>query len=175
MGPGSDAGTFSNGMAKGGKEKAKAPGSIQNRKARFDYAISDEVEAGIALQGSEVKSLYLGKGHLNDAYCRVIDGEMWLLNLDVEPYEQASVFAHDRRRDRKLLLHRAQIDSLHRKVMEKGFTLVPLGVYFSEKGRVKVRIGLGRGKANYDKRQTLAEKDSRRETDRIRAGKLKDL
>ena len=162
-------------MAKGGKEKAKAPGSIQNRKARFDYAIEEEVEAGIALQGSEVKSLYLGKGHLNDAYCRVVNGEMFLLNMDVEPYAQASVFAHDRRRDRKLLLHRREIDQLHRKVMEKGFTLIPLGVYFNDKGRVKVRVGLGRGKANYDKRHSIAEQDSRREVDRVRAGKIKDL
>ncbi len=157
------------------KNKAEAPKSIQNRKARFDYAISDEVEAGVALQGSEVKSLYLGKGHLNDAYCRVVNGEMFLLNMDVEPYEQASVFAHERRRDRKLLLHRREIDQLERKVMEKGFTLIPLSVYFNDKGRVKVRIGLGRGKANYDKRESLAKDDTRREADRIRSGKLKDL
>lgn len=157
------------------KKKAEAPRSIQNRKARFDYAISDEVEAGIALQGSEVKSLYLGKAHLNDAYCRVVNGEMFLMNMDVEPYAQASVFAHERRRDRKLLLHRREIDQLDRKVMEKGFTLIPLSVYFNEKGRVKVKVGLGRGKANYDKRDTIAKADERRETDRIRAGKLKDL
>jgi SsrA-binding protein len=157
------------------KKKAEAPRSIQNRKARFDYAISDEVEAGVALQGSEVKSLYLGKAHLNDAYCRVVNGEMFLMNMDVEPYAQASVFAHERRRDRKLLLHRREIDQLDRKVMEKGFTLIPLSVYFNEKGRVKVKVGLGRGKANYDKRDTIAKADERRETDRIRAGKLKDL
>ena len=157
------------------KKKSEAPRSIQNRKARFDFAISDEVEAGVALQGSEVKSLYLGKAHLNDAYCRVVDGEMFLLNMDVEPYAQASVFAHERRRDRKLLLHRREIDQLERKVMEKGFTLVPLSVYFNDKGRVKVRIGLGRGKANYDKRDSIAKADERRETDRVRAGKLKDL
>ncbi|RYG23960.1 SsrA-binding protein SmpB [bacterium] len=162
-------------MAKGGKEKAKAPASIQNRKARFDYAISDEVEAGIALQGSEVKSIYLGKAHLNDAYCRVVNGEMYLLNMDVEPYEQASVFAHERRRDRKLLMHRREIDQLHRKVMEKGFTLIPLGVYFNDKGRVKVKVGLGRGKANYDKRDSIAKDDARREADRVRSKNLRDL
>ena len=157
------------------KKKAEAPRSIQNRKARFDYAISDEVEAGVALQGSEVKSLYLGKAHLNDAYCRVVNGEMFLLNMDVEPYAQASVDAHERRRDRKLLLHRREIDGLERKVMEKGFTLIPLSVYFNDKGRVKVRVGLGRGKANYDKRDSIAKEDARRESDRVRAGKLKDL
>ncbi len=157
------------------KKKAEAPRSIQNRKARYDYAISDEVEAGIALQGSEVKSLYLGKAHLNDAYCRVVNGEMFLLNMDVEPYAQASVFAHERRRDRKLLLHRREIDQLERKVMEKGFTLIPLSVYFNDQGRVKVKVGLGRGKANYDKRDSIAKEDARRETDRVRAGKLRDL
>lgn len=157
------------------KKKGEAPRSIQNRKARFDYAISDEVEAGVALQGSEVKSLYLGKAHLNDAYCRIINGEMFLLNLDVEPYAQASVFAHERRRDRKLLLHRREIDQLERKVMEKGFTLIPLSVYFNEKGRVKVRVGLGRGKSNYDKRDSIAKDDARREVDRVRSGKLRDL
>jgi SsrA-binding protein len=157
------------------KKKGEAPRSIQNRKARFDYAISDEVEAGIALQGSEVKSLYLGKGHLNDAYCRVVNGEMFLLNMDIEPYAQASVFAHERRRDRKLLMHRREIDQLHRKVMEKGFTLIPLSVYFNEKGRVKVKVGLGRGKANYDKRDSIAKEDARREADRVRSKNLRDL
>lgn len=157
------------------KKKGEAPRSIQNRKARFDYAISDEVEAGIALQGSEVKSLYLGKAHLNDAYCRVVNGEMFLLNMDVEPYAQASVFAHDRRRDRKLLLHRREIDQLDRKVMEKGFTLIPLSVYFNEKGRVKVKVGVGRGKANYDKRDSIAKDDARREADRVRSKNLRDL
>lgn len=162
-------------MAKDKGKKGEAPRSIQNRKARFDYAISDEVEAGIALQGSEVKSLYLGRAHLNDAYCRVINGEMFLLNMDVEPYAQASVDAHERRRDRKLLLHRREIEQLDRKVMEKGFTLIPLSVYFNDQGRVKVRVGLGRGKANYDKRDSIAKEDARRESDRVRAGKLKDL
>ncbi len=157
------------------KKKGEAPRSIQNRKARFDYAISDEVEAGISLQGSEVKSLYLGKAHLNDAYCRIVNDEMFLLNMDVEPYAQASVFAHDRRRDRKLLLHRREIDQLYRKVLEKGFTLIPLSVYFNDQGRVKVKVGLGRGKANYDKRDSIAKDDARRESDRVRAGKLKDL
>lgn len=162
-------------MAKKADKKSEAPRSIQNRKARFDYAIQDEVEAGIALQGSEVKSLYLGKAHLNDAYCRVVNGEMFLMNMDVEPYEKASVFAHDRRRDRKLLLHRREIDQMERRVMEKGFTLVPLSVYFNEQGRVKVRIGLGRGKANYDKRDSIAKNDERREAERVRARNLRDL
>lgn len=158
-------------MAKKGKE-SKAPRSIQNRKARHDYAIEETVEAGIVLQGSEVKSLYKGNAHLNDAYCRVQGGEMWLYNLDIEPYEQASVFAHERRRDRKLLLNRREIDVLDRKVMEKGLALIPLAVYFNDKGRVKVEVGLGRGRAMYDKREKIAKADERREIERARSEKF---
>jgi len=154
-------------MAKqNGKGESKSPGSIQNRKARYDYQILDEFEAGIALQGSEVKSLYLGKGHLNDAYVRVVGGEAFLVNMDVEPYEKASVFSHERRRDRKLLLHRKEIDTIERRALEKGFTLVPLAVYFNARGKVKVKVGIGRGKTNYDKREKLAAEDTKREVQR---------
>jgi len=154
------------------KKEAAAPRSIQNRKARFDYHILDEYEAGIALVGSEVKALYLGKGHLNDAYCRISGSEAFLVNMDIEPYEKATVFQHDRRRDRKLLLHRKQIEVLERRVQEKGFTLVPLGVYFNDRGRVKVKIGVGRGKAHYDKREKIAADDTRREVERAKSGKF---
>lgn len=154
------------------KKESTEPRSIQNRKARYDYHISDEYEAGVALVGSEVKSLYLGKGHLTDAYCRIVDSEAFLVNMDIEPYDKANVFQHDRRRDRKLLLHRKQIEVLERRVMEKGFTIVPLGVYFNERGRVKVKIGVGRGKANYDKRDKIAADDTRREVERAKSGKF---
>jgi SsrA-binding protein len=96
---------------------------------------------------------------------------MWLINLDIEPYEKASVFQHERRRDRKLLMHRAQIETYARKAQEKGLALIPLAVYFKN-GRAKVEVGLGRGKAEYDKREQIASKEARREMDRIRAGKL---
>lgn len=153
------------------KKEGSAPASIQNRRARYDYHIEETYEAGIALVGSEVKSIYKGNAHLTDAYCMVKNGEMWLYNMDVEPYEKASVFAHERRRDRKLLLHRREINVLERKTMEKGLTLVPLGVYFKQ-GLVKVQIGLARGKAHYDKREKIAKDDARREIDRaLRAGR----
>ncbi|AIE87394.1 SsrA-binding protein SmpB [Fimbriimonas ginsengisoli] len=155
---------------KGNTKEGKAPHSIQNRRARYDYAIQENFEAGIALVGSEVKSIYLGKAHLTDAYCRVVNNEMWLINMDIEPYEQASVFAHERRRDRKLLLHRREIDVLQRKSQEKGLTMVPLAAYFKN-GRVKIDIGLGRGKAHYDKRDKIAKDDERREIERAKAGK----
>lgn len=147
----------------GVKQESRSPGSIQNRRARYDYQILDEYEAGLALQGSEVKSLYLGRGHLTDAYCRVVNGEAFLVNMDIEPYEKASVFAHERRRDRKLLLHRREIDTLERRALEKGLTLVPLAVYFNPRGKVKVKIGVGRGKSSYDKREKIAADDARRE------------
>lgn len=148
-----------------------APASIQNRRARYDYHIEETYEAGVVLVGSEVKSLYQGRGHLTDAYCQVKNGEMWLYNMDVEPYEKASVFAHERRRDRKLLLHRKEINVLERKTMEKGLTLVPLGVYFKQ-GLVKVQIGLARGKAAYDKRDKIAKDDAKREVARaLRLGR----
>src|SRR5437016_3189980 len=102
---------------KGAPKENKAPASIQNRRARYDYHFIETHEAGIALAGSEVKSLYLGRGHLVDAFCKVINGELFLLNLDIEPYEMAAHFQPERRRDRKLLMHRKEINTLERKSM----------------------------------------------------------
>ncbi len=158
-------------MAKGIKKDSREPATTHNRKARFDYHITDTVESGMVLVGSEVKSLYLGRANLTDAYCRVVNGEMWLFNLDIEPYEKTSAFQHERRRDRKLLLHRKEIDTLERKSLEKGFSLIPTSIYF-KKGRAKIEIGLGRGKANYDKRHSIAEKDTRKEVERARSLKF---
>jgi SsrA-binding protein len=153
------------------KKGSEAPRSIQNRRARYDYNILESHEAGVSLLGSEVKSLYLGKGHLTDAFCRVLNGEIFLINADIEPYEKANVFQHERRRDRKLLMHRKEINTLERKSLEKGLALIPLALYFKN-GRVKVEVGLGRGKALYDKRDKIAHDDERREVARIRANKL---
>lgn len=152
---------------KGAAKENKAPATIQNRRARFDYHFVESVEAGIALAGSEVKSIYLGRAHLTDAYCRVVNGEMYLLNFDVEPYEMASHFQPERRRDRKLLLHRREIDNLERKTKEKGYTLIPSRVYFKN-GKVKVEVALARGKAEYDKRDKIAKDEARRELERAR-------
>ena len=155
----------------GAKKSSEAPKSIQNRKARFDYLIEDSIEAGMVLLGTEVKSLYLGKGNLTDAFCRVLNGEMLLINFDIEPYDKATHFQHERRRDRKLLMHKKQIELFARKAQEKGFTLVPLAVYFKN-GRIKVEVALGRGKANYDKRNAIAKDDTRREIERARTLKF---
>jgi SsrA-binding protein len=155
-------------MAKKKSGNQEGPRVIQNRRARFDYHIEDSYEAGVALAGSEVKSIWLGRANISDAFCRVIDGELWLLNMDVEPYEHASQFQHERRRDRKLLMHRKEIDMIARKAQEKGFALLPLKLYFV-RGRVKVEVGLGRGKKAYDKRQQIAKDEERRDIERLRS------
>lgn len=156
--------------AKGkGSEEPKGPKTIQNRRARFDYHILEDVEAGLVLAGAEVKSIFLGNANLTDAYCKFVNDELWVINLDVEPYKQSSHFTPERRRDRKLLLHRRELNVLERKSMEKGLSLLPLELYFKN-GRVKLRIGLGRGKKDYDKRDQIAKNDTRREMDRIRKG-----
>lgn len=156
---------------KGAAKEAEGPKSIQNRRARYDYEIVQSYEAGMVLVGSEVKSLYLGRANLTDAYCRVKDGELWLHNLDIEPYSHATVFQHERRRDRKLLMHRKEIDLLERRSLEKGFGIIPLAIYFKN-GRAKIEVGLGRGKASYDKRDKIAKDETRREVERAR--KLRD-
>ncbi len=150
-------------MAKADKNKEKkGPATIQNRRAGHDYEFVETHEAGIALVGSEVKSIYAGRAHLTDAFCTVKNGELWLINADIEPYTHASHFAHDRRRDRKLLMHKKEILQLERKQMEKGFALIPSRIYFL-KGKVKVAVAVGRGKKMHDKRESIKEKDTRRE------------
>jgi SsrA-binding protein len=138
-----------------------------NRQARFRYEIIETYEAGIELKGTEVKSIRQGKANLRDGYALVRNGEVWMLNVHVSPYETASeYFNHDPRRTRRLLLHRQEIRKLIGKVEEKGLTLVPLKMYM-KKGRVKVTIGLGRGKKLFDKRESIKEKDAKREMARM--------
>jgi len=137
----------------------------ENRKARHDYFIHETYEAGIALTGTEVKSLRAGKANLKDGYAAVENAELILRNVHISPYEQGNRFNPDPLRPRKLLMHRYEIDKLIGKIKEKGFTLVPLKFYFS-RGRVKVEIGLATGKKTYDKRQDIAERDAKRDIDR---------
>jgi SsrA-binding protein len=136
-----------------------------NRKARHDYEILDTYEAGIVLTGSEVKSLRAGRANLKDSYARVDRGEVFLMNAHISPYAAASQFGHEPERNRKLLLHRAEIDKLLGRVQERGLTIIPLKVYFKN-GRAKVLLGVGRGKKAYDKRESIKEREMRRETDR---------
>jgi SsrA-binding protein len=153
------------------KNEPQGPKVIQNRKARYEYAILDEYEAGLVLVGSEVKSLYNGRANLTDGFCRVLNDELWLFNLDIEPYSHSTRFQHERRRDRKLLLHRKEIDTIDRKSREKGFSIIPLEIYFN-KGKAKVKIGLARGKSNFDKRDSIADRETKREIERARSEKF---
>jgi SsrA-binding protein len=153
------------------KNEPAGPKTIQNRKARYEYAILDEYEAGLVLVGSEVKSLYNGRANLTDAYCRVVNDEMWILNLDIEPYTHSSAFKPERRQDRKLLLHKKEITTIDRKSREKGFAIIPLEIYFV-KGKAKVKLGLARGKSNFDKRDSIADRESKREIERARSEKF---
>jgi SsrA-binding protein len=136
-----------------------------NRKARHDYFIHETYEAGIALTGTEVKSLRQGKVNLKDSFCRIENGEVFLLGMHISPYDQGNRFNHDPLRTRKLLLHKYEIIKLLGKIQEKGYTLIPLNLYF-KKGKVKVTVALVTGKKLYDKRQALAEKEAKRDIER---------
>ena len=136
-----------------------------NRKAKYDYQILDVYEAGIALRGTEVKSLRAGHVSLNDAFAQVDDGEVWLRGLHIPEYTHGSWTNHEPRRNRKLLLHRDEIERLIGKTREGGLTLVPLALYFSD-GKVKCELALARGKRDYDKRQDMAKRDADREISR---------
>ena len=133
-----------------------------NRKARHDYLIEDTFEAGIVLTGSEIKSIRAGQVNLRDGYAALRDGELWLLNAHIAPYHQASYENHEPRRERKLLMHRREINRLTGKLQEKGLTLVPLQLYLKN-SRAKVELGLARGKKLYDKRQSMRERDDQRQ------------
>ncbi|MDO5135491.1 MAG: SsrA-binding protein SmpB [Eubacteriales bacterium] len=147
---------------------AKKPGIkliANNKKAFHDYFIEDTLEAGIALAGTEVKSLRMGRCSIKEAYVRIERGEVFVNGMNISPYEKGNIFNKDPLRVRKLLLHRYEIHKLEGKLKEKGLTLVPLKVYFKN-SLVKVEIGLARGKKLYDKRQDIAKKDQRREAER---------
>jgi len=136
-----------------------------NRKARHDYFVEDTYEAGIVLTGSEIKSIRAGQVNLRDSYATIRDGEMWLVNTHISPYQQANRQNHEPRRERKLLMHRREINRLVGKLQEKGLTLIPLKIYLKN-SRAKVELGLARGKRLYDKRQTMRARDDRRQMDR---------
>ena len=137
-----------------------------NRRARHDYTIEETVEAGLVLTGTEIKSLRAGKASLAEAYARVEKGEAWLVGAHIAPWPGASRGNHEPRRDRKLLLHRAQIAQLAGQTQAKGFTLVPLRIYVNARGHAKIELGVGRGKKLYDRRREIAARDARRALER---------
>lgn len=143
-----------------------------NKKARFDYFIEDTYEAGISLAGTEVKSLRTGKCSVKESFIRIENGEVYIYNMHISPYEKGNIFNKDPLRVRKLLLHKYEINKLTGQMQQKGYTVVPLQVYFKD-SLVKLEIGLARGKKLYDKRQDIAKKDQRREAEK--SFKIKNL
>ncbi len=137
----------------------------QNKKARHDYTVIDTMEAGIALQGTEIKSIRNGRINLKDGFVRIARGEAFLMNVHISPYEQGNIYNHDPLRTRKLLLHKKQINKLAGETKTKGVTIIPLKVYLKD-GYAKVLIGLAKGKHEYDKRETLKRKDQERQIER---------
>lgn len=146
--------------------RKKSPVQIKNRKASFEYFFIEEFTAGIVLTGTEIKSIRAGKASLVDTYCVIIRGELWVKGMSVSPYFYGSYNNHEQKRDRKLLLTRREINRLEAATKQTGYTIVPTLVFIDDKGRAKVDIALCKGKKAFDKRQTLKEKEDRREMDR---------
>jgi len=146
--------------------RKKSPIQIKNRKAAFEYFFIEEFTAGIVLTGTEIKSIRAGKASLVDTYCTIIRGELWVKGMSISPYFYGSYNNHEQKRDRKLLLTRREIQKLASATKQTGYTIVPLLVFIDEKGRAKMDIALCKGKKEFDKRQTLKEKEDRREMDR---------
>ena len=138
---------------------------IINRRAKFDYFIEDTYEAGIVLKGTEIKSIRLGKASIKDSYAIIRSGEVYLVNMFIDHYKEGNIFNHDETRSRKLLLHKNEIRKLDNKLKLEGYTLIPLKIYFI-KGKIKIELGLCKGKKNYDKRESIKERDLNRELER---------
>lgn len=146
--------------------RKKSPIQIRNKKASFEYFFVQTFTAGIVLTGTEIKSIRLGKASLVDTYCLIINGEVWVKGMNISPYFYGSYNNHEAKRDRKLLLNRREINKLQDAVKQVGYTIVPLLVFIDDKGRAKMDIAIARGKKEFDKRQTLKEKEDKREMDR---------
>ncbi|MDR2860007.1 MAG: SsrA-binding protein [Mediterranea sp.] len=144
-----------------------APINIKNKRAAFDYELTDTYTAGIVLTGTEIKSIRLGKASLSDTFCYLSQGELWVKNMHVTEYFYGSYNNHNVRRDRKLLLNKKELRKLERGTKETGFTIIPIRMFLNEHGLAKVVVALAKGKKQYDKRQSLKEKDDRREMDRM--------
>lgn len=141
--------------------------SILNKRARFEYELSDEMEAGIVLTGTEIKSLRMGRASIAESFCQFINGELFIINMQIEEYKLGTFYNHKAKRERKLLLHRRELQKLERRVKDVGYTIVPLKVYINDAGKAKVLIAVGRGKKQFDKRETIKERENKRNLDRI--------
>jgi len=140
--------------------------NITNKKAGYEYELIDKFTAGIQLLGSEIKSIRAGKASIKESYCLFVNGELWVRNMDVSVYAQASINNHEPKRDRKLLLNKIELRKLRKKIDQKGLSIVPTRLYISDRGYAKLSISLAKGKKTYDKRESLKKKDTKREIDR---------
>lgn len=154
-------------MARPRHSSEKVKVVAENRRARFDYAIDTVYEAGIALTGTEVKSLRFGEGSIAESYAEVRDGQVWLVNSNVPEFSHGNRFNHEPKRPRKLLLHDREINKMHGAVNRQGMTLVPLSIYFNQRGRAKVELALAKGRKAHDKREHIKEQDWKREAARL--------
>ncbi|HRO07570.1 MAG TPA: SsrA-binding protein SmpB [Saprospiraceae bacterium] len=145
---------------------------IVNRKAKFEYSFIQMYEAGIVLTGTEVKALRQGLANLNDAYCLFDKGNLVVKSMFISEYDHGTIYNHDARRDRRLLLHKSELKKLERRVTEKGLTIVPYRLYFTERGFAKLEVALAQGKKAFDKRETIKERDNKRDLDRLKKIKL---
>jgi SsrA-binding protein len=153
-------------MAKAKKDSPKQPPSTVNKKAFHNFELLERFEAGLSLTGSEVKSLRAAQADLDGSYARIEDEECWLVGAKITQYEQAGIYNHDPDRKRKLLLHKAQLSKIRSKLEQRGFTLVPLKIYFNQRGLAKAELALAKGKRQYDKRDSIMKRDQRRDMDR---------
>ena len=154
-------------MARPRREAVKAKTVAENRRARFEYAIDETFEAGIALTGTEVKSLRFGEGTIAESYAEVTDEQLWLINANIPEFSHGNRFNHEPRRPRKLLMHNREIMRLHAAVSRQGMTLVPLSIYFNDRGRAKVELALAKGRKLHDKREHQKEQHWKREQSRL--------
>lgn len=139
---------------------------VKNRRAAFDHVLLENFECGMQLTGTEVKSLRLGDASITEAFCTFVGNELVVRNMTIQPYEKGRTFGHEPKRDRKLLLHRSELIRLQRRLRDQGISIVPVRVFFNQKGYAKMEVALARGKKTYDKRESLKEKDIKRDMDR---------
>ncbi|MDR2205422.1 MAG: SsrA-binding protein SmpB [Flavobacteriaceae bacterium] len=141
--------------------------NILNRRARFEYEISDEIEAGIVLTGTEIKSLRMSKASIAEAFCQFIGGELYIINMTIDEYKLGTFYNHKTKRERKLLLHKKELHKFERKLKDAGKTIIPLKLYINDKGKAKIRVAVGKGKKLYDKREAIKSRENKRNLDRL--------
>ena len=141
--------------------------AIYNKRARFEYELSEEIEAGMVLTGTEIKSLRSSKASIAESFCQFIDGELYIINMMIDEYKLGTFYNHKTKRERKLLLHKRELQKLAKKLKDVGNTIIPLNLYINEKGKAKILIALGRGKKLFDKRESIKDRENKRNLDRL--------